>query len=210
MDPRDHWQGVYETKKPTEVSWYQATATLSLNLIQRVAPDRSAAIIDVGAGASTLVDGLLAAGYTNLTVLDVSAAALAEAATRLGPSAGRVIWREADVLGAALPALAYDVWHDRAVFHFLVDAADRARYVDQVRAAVREGGHVLVATFAEDGPKKCSGLDVVRYAPEGLHQQFGPDFQLVQTAREEHHTPTGATQPFIYCLCRMTTRSRAY
>ena len=203
MDPRDHWESVYGTKKPTEVSWYQATAALSLDLIRRVAPDRSAAIIDVGGGASTLVDGLLSEGYNNLTVLDVSAAALAEAATRVGPNTARVAWREANILDAVLPALAYDVWHDRAVFHFLLDPEDRRRYVDQVRAAVREGGYVMVATFAEDGPMRCSGLEVMRYAPEGLHQQFGPDFQLLQTAREEHHTPAGTIQPFIYCMCRV-------
>ena len=203
MDPKDHWQRVYGTRKPTEVSWYQSTAALSLDLIRRVAPDHAAPIIDVGGGASTLVDGLLAEGYGNVTVLDISAAALAEAATRVGPEAARVTWREANILDAVLPALAYEVWHDRAVFHFLVDPADRQRYVEQVRVSVRRGGYVMVATFAEDGPGKCSGLEVMRYAPEGLHHQFGPDFELLQTAREEHHTPAGVVQPFIYCMCRV-------
>jgi 2-polyprenyl-3-methyl-5-hydroxy-6-metoxy-1,4-benzoquinol methylase len=206
MDPRAHWQKVYETKKPTEVSWYQPAARVSSSLIRRVAPDRSAAIIDVGGGASTLVDGLLAAGYSSVTVLDVSSAALVQASERLGGDAARVTWLEANVLDAALPASAYDVWHDRAVFHFLTEAVDRERYVKQVRRSVRPGGYVMVATFALDGPTKCSGLEVARYAPEELHGEFGSDFQLVDSAREEHHTPTGAVQPFIYCLCRVGRR----
>jgi len=206
MDPRAHWQKVYETRKPTEVSWYQPAAGVSSSLIRRVAPDRSAAIIDVGGGASTLVDGLLAAGYSSVSVLDVSSAALAQASERLGGDAARVTWLEANVLDAALPASAYDVWHDRAVFHFLTEAVDRERYVKQVRRSVRPGGYVMVATFASDGPTKCSGLEVARYAPEELHGEFGSDFQLVDSAREEHHTPTGAVQPFIYCLCRVGRR----
>ena len=203
MDPRSHWQRVYTTKKPTEVSWYQPTAALSVSMIRRVAPDHAAAIIDVGGGASTLVDGLLADGYKNVTVLDVSGAALAEASARLGSEAARVTWLEANVLDAALPASVYDVWHDRAVFHFLTEVPDRKRYVQQVRAAVRLGGYVMVATFASDGPTKCSGLDVARYSPQELHGQFGSEFQLLESAREEHHTPAGSIQPFVYCLCRV-------
>jgi 2-polyprenyl-3-methyl-5-hydroxy-6-metoxy-1,4-benzoquinol methylase len=206
MDPRAHWQTVYKTRKPTEVSWYQPAARVSLSLIRRVAPDRSAAIIDVGGGASTLVDGLLADGYSSVTVLDVSSAALAEASERLGGDAARVTWLEANVFDAGLPASAYDVWHDRAVFHFLTEAGDRGRYVEQVRRSVKLGGYVMVATFASDGPTKCSGLEVARYAPEELHGEFGSDFQLVESAREEHHTPTGVVQPFIYCLCRVGRR----
>ena len=203
MEPRSHWERVYGTKKPTELSWYQATAALSANLIRQVAPDRSAPIIDVGGGASTLVDGLLADGYVNVTVLDVSAVALAQAAARLGASAAKVTWLEANILDCALPPGAYAVWHDRAVFHFLTEAVGRQRYVAQVRAAVRAGGHVMVATFAKDGPLKCSGLEVSRYAPEELHQQFGPDFEVLECLREEHHTPSGVVQPFLYCMCRM-------
>ena len=203
MDPRAHWQKVYGTRKPTEVSWYQPSAVVSLSMIRRVAPDHAAAIIDVGGGASTLVDGLLAEGYTNVSVLDVSATALTEASARLGENASRVAWLEANVLETPLPAGAYYVWHDRAVFHFLTDPADRRRYVEQVHAAVRVGGYVMVATFAPDGPAKCSGLEVVRYAPAQLHAQFGADFQLLDSAREEHHTPEGAIQPFVYCLCRV-------
>ena len=203
MDPRSHWQKVYTTRKPTEVSWYQPEAVLSLGMIRRVAPDRSAAIIDVGGGASTLVDGLLADGYDSVTVLDVSGAALDAARARLAGDAGRVVWREANVHDTVLPAHAYRLWHDRAVFHFLTGPADRRRYVEQVLAAVRPGGHVIVAAFASDGPASCSGLEVARYAPGELHAQFGSDFQLIESAREEHRTPAGAIQPFTYCLCRL-------
>lgn len=199
---RTHWQKVYSDKRPTEVSWYQPEAVLSLRLIRGAAPDSSAAIIDVGGGASTLVDGLLAAGYSRITVLDVSGAALAQATARLAEKAARVTWLEVDVLDAELPAGAFDVWHDRAVFHFLTDIADRRRYVEQVRASVRLGGSVVVATFASDGPKKCSGLDVARYDPQGIHDEFGPDFQLLESVREEHQTPGGVVQPFIYCVLR--------
>lgn len=203
MDPRSHWQRIYGTKKATEVSWYQPIAELSLNMIRRVSPDPKAAVIDVGGGASTLVDGLLSDGYRAITVLDLSSAALAHSAGRLKDEAAKVTWLEADVLDAALPSAAYDVWHDRAVFHFLTRPGDRLRYVERVRAAVRPGGHVIVATFGLDGPMACSGLEVVRYGATELHDQFGSDFELLESTREEHHTPAGATQPFVYCLCRV-------
>jgi SAM-dependent methyltransferase len=201
-DTKAHWEKVYEEKSPEQVSWFQAEAALSLAMIREAVPDLDAAILDVGAGASTLVDGLLGAGYHNLTVLDISQAALEKARARLGAAAERVSWRAADVLAAELPAAEFDVWHDRAVFHFLTSAADRARYVAQVRRSVRVNGVVLVATFAEDGPQKCSGLDVMRYDPIGLHGEFGDDFRVVRSEREEHRTPWGAVQLFTYCLCR--------
>ena len=202
MDPRSHWEQVYRTKGPDQVSWFQPEAKLSLELIQLVAPARDTSIIDVGAGASTLVDGLVAAGYSRITMLDLSPAALIQAQQRLSNDADAVVWQEADVLTADLDAGAFDVWHDRAVFHFLTGAAERTRYVKQVRQAVRPGGFVLVATFAENGPTRCSGLDVARYTPEGLHGEFGTDFRLVQSRREEHRTPGGAPQAFTYCVCR--------
>lgn len=204
MDRLAHWEHVYRTKAPDQVSWFQADASLSFDLIRRNASSLETAIIDVGAGASSLVDHLLAAGYRNITVLDLSAAALAQSQLRLEPSGmdHGVTWRHADVLTAGLPEAGFDLWHDRAVFHFLTDAADRAQYVAQVRRAVRPGGFVLVATFAEDGPTRCSGLDVVRYAPQQLHSEFGNDFQLVDSLREEHATPSGARQAFTYCLFR--------
>lgn len=203
MNRKAYWDEVYRRTPATRVSWYQAEAATSLRLIQRVAPDRSAAIIDVGAGESVLADNLVAAGYHNLTILDVSTEALAH--TRACPSLvdARVRWVEADVLAAELPAAGYDVWHDRAVFHFLTARADRERYVSQVRASIRPGGHVIVSTFAPDGPSRCSGLDVERYAPDSLHSEFGSGFEIVAHEREEHITPAGATQAFVYCVCRV-------
>ena len=202
MDPKTHWENVYASKSATEVSWFQPEARLSLELIQKVAPDCNAAVLDVGGGASTLVDGLVLAGYHSVTVLDLSAAALEQAKGRLGPEADKVEWREANILTADLPEKSVDVWHDRAVFHFLTDEADRRQYVQQVERAVRPGGSVLVATFAEDGPARCSGLEVARYSADTLHAEFGDAFQLLHSQPEEHVTPSGATQRFIYCLCR--------
>lgn len=202
MDLRAHWEDVYRKNEPQAVSWYQAEARLSLDLIRRAAPAADSRILDVGGGASTLVDGLVAAGYANVAVLDLCAAALEHARWRLGECATRVRWLEADILTVELPQQSVDVWHDRAVFHFLGDAHDRQRYVEQVRHAVRPGGHVLVATFAEDGPTRCSGLDVTRYTPDALHHEFGEDFRLLESAREVHVTPRGTPQAFTYCLCR--------
>ena len=202
MDLKEHWDAVYRAKRPTEVSWYQAEAALSTRLIQQVVATPDAPIIDVGGGASVLVAELAAAGHTDLTVLDLSGAAIAAGRARLGAAAERIRWIEGNILSATLPAGGFAFWHDRAVFHFLTNSADRARYVAQVRRAVEPGGHVLVATFAEDGPTRCSGLEVVRYSPAGLHPQFGPEFTFVRAEREEHHTPSGGVQAFTYCLCR--------
>jgi SAM-dependent methyltransferase len=206
--PEGHWESVYRTKLPTQVSWYQPEARLSLDLIHRVAADPEAPIIDVGGGASTLVDGLLDAGYRALTVLDLAPTALALVRQRLGKRAGLVTWISADVLTAPLPADHYAVWHDRAVFHFLSAPGDRARYVAQVERVVRPGGHVIVASFGLDGPSHCSGLEVVRYDPYRLHAEFGSAFRLLDSAKEHHQTPAGAVQPFVYCLCRVETRHR--
>ncbi|CAG0934028.1 hypothetical protein PLCT1_02562 [Planctomycetaceae bacterium] len=202
MDAKEHWQAVYQAKGPDQLSWFQAEARVSRDLIARLAPERDARILDVGAGSSTLVDGLLASGYRHLTVLDLSPAALSQARQRLGQAAGSVDWREADVLSASFDEGTFDVWHDRAVFHFLTDPADRVRYVDQVRRAVHPDGFVLIATFAEDGPTRCSGLDVRRYSATELHGEFGADFQVVASQREDHVTPWGAVQAFMYCACR--------
>ena len=203
MPRRDHWERIYKAKAASDVSWYQPEAKVSLDLIRRTTPDLDAPIIDVGGGASTLVDGLLAAGYHQVTVLDIAGAALAVAQQRLGSRASRVTWIEADVLTAPLPAAGYAVWHDRAVFHFLTDPRDRARYVARVRESVRPGGHAIVASFAPEGPTQCSGLEVVRYSANAMHAQFGASFQLLDSVREDHHTPSGATQAFVYCLCRV-------
>jgi 2-polyprenyl-3-methyl-5-hydroxy-6-metoxy-1,4-benzoquinol methylase len=199
---KTHWEKVYHTKASTEVSWFQEHAELSLKLIREAGTPASAAIIDVGGGASTLVDDLLSQGYTRPSVLDLSAAALATAKARLGVRADRVNWIEANILDVALPRHAYDVWHDRAVFHFLTSEDERHRYVQQVLHAVKPGGLVIVATFAEDGPEKCSGLPVMRYSAGQLHGEFGEPFELLGHQKETHHTPGGADQKFVYCFCR--------
>jgi ubiquinone/menaquinone biosynthesis C-methylase UbiE len=202
MQSKDHWEKVYTTKATDTVSWFQPHADVSLDLIKATGVSRDAAIIDVGGGASTLVDDLLANGYTDLSVLDLSAAALAAAQRRLGSRAARVQWIEADVTKADLPAGRFDVWHDRAVFHFLTSAEDRAAYVQAVFRAVKPGGHVIVATFAEDGPNQCSGLPVMRYRADELHAEFGEAFALLNHQKEAHHTPSGKVQQFVYCYCR--------
>lgn len=200
MDRKAHWDRVYQTVASDQVSWFQPQPTLSLELIRRVAPRSTAAILDVGGGASTLVDHLLESGYRAITVLDLAPTALSAARRRLGQCGASVTWLEADVLGIALASSAYDVWHDRAVFHFLTDPDDRRRYVAQVRHAVRPDGHVVLAAFGPDGPTVCSGLPVVRYSPAALHAELGEGFDLLDSARETHRTPAGRSQEFIYCL----------
>ncbi|MDL1894678.1 class I SAM-dependent methyltransferase [Anaerolineae bacterium CFX7] len=202
MQAKRHWEEIYQTKAPTQVSWYQAHPRLSLDLIRRTGVAHDAPIIDIGGGASTLVDHLLAEGYANLTVLDISHAALERARERLGQHASTVTWLEQDVTRAELPENQYAVWHDRAVFHFLIDALARTRYVQTVRSAVKPGGHVIVATFGLDGPLRCSGLDVVRYSTASLHDEFGEGFQLLESAHETHQTPFGTEQKFMYCYYR--------
>ena len=206
MNREKHWDRIYRAKAPTEVSWYQPEARLSLELIRRIAPELDASVLDVGGGASTLADGLLSAGYRDVTVLDLAPAALARAQERLGERATQVRWVVADVLDAPLPAASCAVWHDRAVFHFLTDVRDRARYVAQAQRIVRPGGHIIVASFGPEGPSQCSGLEVVRYSPEALHTEFGAAFRLLDSAREDHRTPGGSVQAFVYCLCRVEPR----
>lgn len=200
MDSKEHWQKVYTTKPVTEVSWFQEHAQLSLKLIQEASNSTSLSIIDVGGGASTLVDDLLEHGYQRVTVLDLSAAALATAKTRLGDKADGVHWVEANVLVIDFPKKAFDVWHDRAVFHFLTTKDERQAYVRQVLRAVKPGGIVIIATFAEDGPTQCSGLPVMRYSAKQLHSEFGPSFQLLGHQKESHYTPGGTEQRFVYCV----------
>lgn len=202
MQSKEHWERVYTTKSENSVSWFQAHARQSVQLIAQTGVAKDASIIDVGGGASTLVDDLLAEGYRHVTVLDLSEAALEASRSRLGARALGVTWLAGDITKVELPERAYDVWHDRAVFHFLTTREEREAYVQAVLRAVKPGGHVIVATFAEDGPEKCSGLPVMRYSADGLHAEFGAPFALLQQEREEHHTPLGTVQKFIYCLCR--------
>lgn len=200
---KDHWETVYQNKPADTVSWFQPHARQSLELIRRIAGEQASHVIDVGGGASTLVDDLLARTPMKVSVLDISMAALEVARARLGRQAGQVQWIVGDITQVALPEQGYDIWHDRAVFHFLTEPAQRAAYVEQVRRAVRPGGHVIVAAFGPDGPTQCSGLPVVRYAPESLHAQFGGAFELVEHLSEAHQTPAGAIQQFVYCHCVM-------
>ena len=202
MQPKQHWEEVYTTKSTDSVSWFQPHAELSLDLIRATGLGKDAGIIDVGGGASTLVDDLLANGYNDLTVLDLSSRALDAARKRLGKDESHVRWIVADITEVDLPARRYDIWHDRAVFHFLTTPEQREAYVQTVFRSVKPGGHVIVATFAEDGPLECSGLPVMRYRPEELHGQFGEAFTLLKHTKEAHHTPAGKVQQFVYCYCR--------
>lgn len=205
MQPKEHWEQVCTAKPTDQVSWYQEHAEQSVRLIEATAVQLDASIIDVGGGASALVDDLLDRGYSKISVLDLCASALLAARQRLGVDSARVQWIEANITNVQLPLHYFDVWHDRAVFHFLTTEQDRRAYVAAVLRTVKPGGHVIVATFSEDGPTQCSGLPVMRYSAGGLHAEFGASFTLVKHEREEHHTPGGAVQKFIYCYCRTTT-----
>jgi 2-polyprenyl-3-methyl-5-hydroxy-6-metoxy-1,4-benzoquinol methylase len=202
MQTKEHWEKVYTTKAANTVSWFQPHAELSLKLIREAGTAPDASIIDVGGGASTLVDDLLADGHTNITVLDLSGSALAAAKKRLAARAASVRWIEGNILDVELPKETYDVWHDRAVFHFLTTPEERHSYVQAVLNAVKPGGLVIVSTFAEDGPTRCSGLPVMRYRADELHAQFGEPFLLLGHEKEAHHTPGGNEQKFVYCWCR--------
>jgi 2-polyprenyl-3-methyl-5-hydroxy-6-metoxy-1,4-benzoquinol methylase len=203
MDPKTHWENVYGTKLPEAVSWYRPHLETSIALIERAAGGHSASIIDVGGGESTLVDDLLARGHENITVLDISQTAIDVTRKRLGSAAQRVHFLVADITQAKLESGAYDVWHDRAVFHFLTKPEHRTAYVQNVVHAVRPGGHVIVSTFGPEGPTKCSGLDVNRYDAESLHAEFGVHFRLVESSKELHRTPFDTTQQFLYCYCKV-------
>ena len=194
---RAHWDGVYAARRADELSWFEAFPATSLTLIERCRPGKAARIVDVGGGASRLTGALLDAGYQSLTVLDLSAVALAAARERLGPRASAVEWLAADVTTWRPPA-AYGIWHDRAVFHFLTGEEDRAGYRAALEGALQRGGHAVIGTFAEGGPAQCSGLPVVRYEPAALAAALGPAFALVESLHEDHLTPSGKVQRFQF------------
>jgi SAM-dependent methyltransferase len=196
-----HWQGVYTSKGEREVSWFQDAPVTSLELMEPAGVSHASAIVDIGGGASRLADTLLDRGFHAISVLDVSEAALDTAKTRLGARADQVEWIVADV-AAWQPTRLYDFWHDRAAFHFLTEEPDRAAYLAALTKALRPGGHAMIATFAPDGPERCSGLPVMRYDPEELADVLGPAFALVTSRRHEHRTPWGATQRFQFSLFR--------
>lgn len=196
---REHWDHVHAGKQSELQTWYESTPRVSLDLIARTGRDHTARIIDIGAGSSTLVDELLDRGYRHISVLDISATALARGRARLGERGTAVRWSEADVTKPWSDGPC-DIWHDRAVFHFLTEPAQRASYIAALGRAVVPGGHVMIATFALDGPESCSGLPVVRYSDETLAATLGAGYRLLESARHEHRTPKGAVQPFCYCL----------
>jgi len=192
-----HWEQVYRTRQPTEVSWFQPVPEKSLELILATGVQPGDAILDAGGGASTLVDNLLAEGFEDVTVLDISANALVESQKRLGHRADSVNWIEADVT-ELMSERRYDLWHDRAVFHFLIEASDRERYLEVLRRSLRDGGNVVLATFGPEGPLRCSGLEIRRYGIEQLQDLFGEYFELRSYEIEDHTTPSGAAQQFLY------------
>jgi trans-aconitate methyltransferase len=198
---KDHWQRTYEAKAEREVSWHQDQPEPSLTLVTAAAPSLASPIIDIGGGSSHLVDHLVQRGYSRIAVLDTSPAALARSQARLGAQATSVDWIVADIT-AWTPAERYEVWHDRAAFHFMVTEADRAAYLARMRQALFPGGCAIIATFAPDGPEKCSGLPVMRYDPASLATMMGPDFTLVRSERHLHRTPWGAVQPFQFSVFR--------
>jgi SAM-dependent methyltransferase len=200
-DAKAHWDAVYSGRAVTEVSWYEAYPRKSLELVHASDLQPDDPIIDVGGGASLLADALLDQGWTDLTVLDISAAVLEKVRARLGPNSKKVTLLQQDVT-TYRPAREYALWHDRAVFHFLVHAEDRERYVNALRRALRPNGCAIIATFGPEGPERCSGLAVVRYDANGLAQELGADFKLVESCVEIHHTPSGAPQQLLYCRFR--------
>jgi len=199
---KDQWDDVYRRKGAEGVSWFQPQLKLSLRLIDGLGLPSSAAIIDIGGGASTLVDDLVGRGFRDVSVLDLSRQALELTRRRLGERGAGVTLLEADVVAAELSESRYDLWHDRAVFHFLTDETARRRYVAAAARSLKPGGRIIVATFGPAGPAQCSGLDVVRYDPDSLHHELGRQFQPVSHLEESHTTPGGATQAFVYCLFR--------
>jgi SAM-dependent methyltransferase len=196
-----HWQNVYQSKGERDVSWFQDTPAPSLELMTAIDVTPAASVIDIGGGASRLVDHLIERGFSKIAVLDLSDAALVAAKARLGDRARRAEWIVADVTQWE-PMTAYDVWHDRAAFHFLTDEADRDAYLARLRRALKVGGHAIIATFALDGPERCSGLPVVRYSPDSLRRTLGSDFTLVASRAHAHATPWGSAQSFQFSAFR--------
>ncbi len=197
MNAKDHWNRVYQTKAPDDVSWFQTEPSTSLKLIKSTGVQKNEGIIDIGGGASTLVDFLLDLGFKRLAVLDISATALAHSKERLGKRGAHVDWLEADVT-EFVPRQKFSVWHDRAVFHFLTNKENRNRYVETMRRTLWPGGHIIIATFALDGPIKCSGLDVARYDAKTIADELGPEFKLIEQTDETHVTPWNTEQRFGY------------
>jgi SAM-dependent methyltransferase len=209
MDRASHWEQIFARKSDTQVSWYQPDPELSVKLIAQVQPSRDGCVIDVGGGTSVLVDRLLGLGYDCLTVLDISALALARSRDRLGERAGRVRWLNGDITEMS-DLGSYSVWHDRAAFHFLTANNDRRRYAEIARRTISSGGHAIIATFAPDGPDQCSGLEVCRYDAQSLVREMGSGFHIEQQVRETHTTPWGTEQPFVYTVLQRSAQVESH
>lgn len=208
MNTKRHWEKIYSTKPPQNLGWYQPHLRMSLSWIQDLALPKDAQVIDIGGGASTLVDDLTGRGYRSITVLDLSEKALLTAQDRLGNSAGSITWLEGDVTTIELPSRHYDLWHDRAVFHFLVSPEEQAQYREKLLHSLRPGGYVIMATFSKEAPPTCSGLPVKRYSHDLLAKTLGDDFTLIKHDKNLHVTPGGLEQMYLYCLFRKSTPER--
>ncbi|MBB3169932.1 class I SAM-dependent methyltransferase [Simiduia aestuariiviva] len=198
MENKTYWENIYTTSAADSVSWFQTHADTSLHYINKLGLDKSCSIIDVGGGASTLIDDLIVNGYSNLTVLDLSKTALETAQQRLGDRTEHVQWIEADVTRVNLEKGQFDIWHDRAAFHFLTQPEDRIAYLKNLLHSVKINAHIIISTFSENGPNQCSGLPVARYSARSLQEQFGKKLLLVEHFQEMHQTPTGKTQEFLF------------
>ncbi len=199
MNRHQHWENVHTDKPADQVSWFAPHLEVSLRFIDKLALPTSASIIDIGAGQSTLPDDLLTRGYRNLTLLDISPAALQATRHRLGARVHSIQFITADITSATLPQAQFDLWHDRAVFHFLTAPGDRAEYRQRLQQSLKPGGHLILATFGPQGPTRCSNLDVLRYDAPTLQRELGSPFRLIEPATQLHQTPSGATQQFLYC-----------
>jgi SAM-dependent methyltransferase len=202
MDRKEHWENVYCSKPPDRLGWYKPRLQTSLDWIRKLNLPADAAIIDVGGGASTLIDELINDGYRSVTVLDISGSSLAESQARLGEKAVSVTWLVGDITQVELPGNKFDVWHDRAVFHFLTDAEQQRQYRDVLLASLKPGGHLIIGTFAPEAPPKCSGLPVQRYDREQLVAVLGGELELIRDHKEMHVTPGGVEQMYLYCQFR--------
>jgi len=199
MNPKDHWEQVYSTKPTEKVGWYEPHLQTSLSWIKELGLPDDAPIIDVGRGASTLVDDLWGAGYRSITVLDLSEKALSTIKARLGKRTDLISWLEGDITEVDLPMNHYELWHDRAVFHFLIAPEQQRKYRDNLLKALRQGGHLIIGTFAPEAPPKCSGLPVQRYTPDQIEHILGEEFELKRSHKELHVTPSGVEQMYLYC-----------
>ena len=206
QDNKAHWDQVYATKAVDTVSWFQTHPDDSLRFLQKTGVDLTAAIVDIGAGASTFVDDLLTQGYKNVTVLDIAEQALLATKARLGARAVKINWLVCDITKAEFKTQSIDVWHDRAVFHFLTSVEDRKAYINNMLHALKPNGHAIIATFAEDGPLKCSGLEIVRYSANSLQAELGESFTLTAIEKVSHYTPGGNLQQFNYCYFRKLSK----